>query len=572
MSSSYIGIGTTAKVSSETTASQVQIQSALGLSTSTSSTKLGRIKQTLIDDISSKKRQRSEISDILLLLDIDLDMYDELIINIDKQVPSLLQEINDAIQDVDDAYTARITGDGRSDLHWAVESTQTVEQELGGEVTTTVYKCTKNNTRQQINRYAAKYYKRPKDRDYGASAVKEIPSANVGIGSTYMVINDPTTTGDGTTYTALSGIQIDDTITDAIEQPTVFTLGSLPEVVGFGTTATLGIKTTFGGSLAFGSTIIAYTGFNTTADVSIGDRIWRTGVTSTDSVVTGFGTTTVSITGIGTTGESVTFSINTTAIYLDKVSVASTDQAIFNVGIFTTYPTIFISDTSLSGAENENFYVIRNSGADENFNPTTSGENPIEIGTINIAGKTGFGHSIFLVNNGDPQRVKAFTEYVDPEPKVGGGYVEYWEGNFAWPGINVPILGGIGGTSIIGYTFTYSNEGDTQSVLTGVGVTAGSSSAIAYAGVGPSNPSQATKNAQDAAIVAAEAALDAIKDKNIPILNDLITKSRTLRRKRNEKQSQAWAYRRGRGSINNDIIQAQKDLTELNKTDLSQYE
>ncbi|MFO0003096.1 MAG: hypothetical protein ACK559_18380, partial [bacterium] len=91
----------------------------------------------------------------------------------------------------------------------------------------------------QINYYGAKYYKRPKDRDYGSSAVKELPSASVGIGSTYMIVYDSTTTTQG--FTILSGIQTGDTITDSIEQPTIFVIGQLPEVVGFGSTSLLGI-------------------------------------------------------------------------------------------------------------------------------------------------------------------------------------------------------------------------------------------------------------------------------------------------------------------------------------------
>ena len=187
------GIGTTSTVSSATSDAQVQLQGALGLSTSSASSKQQRIIDSLNDDITRKKQQKEEISDILLLQDIDLDMYDELIVNIDKKLPSLIKEINDKIALVDSAYEARITGDGRSDLTWEVQS-QTVQtfpiKSGGGNVTTTTYKCVKNNTREQINRYGAKYYKRPKDRDYGASAVTEIPDATVGIGSTYMVVNN----------------------------------------------------------------------------------------------------------------------------------------------------------------------------------------------------------------------------------------------------------------------------------------------------------------------------------------------------------------------------------------------
>lgn len=568
------GIGTTAQVSSKTSDAQVLLQGALGLSTSNASTKQQRIVDSLNDEITRKKQQKEEISDILLLQDIDLDMYDELIVNVDKKIPPLISEINAKIAAVDAAYEARISGDGRSDLTWQVQS-QTVQtfpiKSGGGSVTTTTYKCVKNNTRAQINRYGAKYYKRPKDRDYGASAVTEIPDASVGIGSTYMVVNNSEVLNG--TFSGLKDIQINDTITDSIEQPTVFTIGDLPEAIGFGSTSILGIKTTFDGTLSFGSTIIAFTGSGSTASISIGDPIWRSGITSTDSVVVGFGTTTVSITGIGTTGEPINVDIDTTAIYLDKVSIASTSESVFNVGIYTSYPIIFLNETSASGATNENFHVIRNTGSDESFDPATSGENPVEVGTIVDDNKTGYGHVISLINNGDPQVTKNYIEDVDPQPAVGAGFVEYYVGDFSWPGKNTPVYGGIGGTSIIGYTFVYASEGDTAVVIAGVGTTSAVSSiGIAYTGTGPSNPSTATKNALDAAISTAESNLTSIKNKNIPIINDYISKAATLRSIRDKKQSQAWNYRRARGSIVNDLKELEANSKTLSADDLSEFE
>ena len=64
------------------------------------------------------------------------------------------------------------------------------------------------------------------------------------------------------------------------------------------------------------------------------------------------------------------------------------------------------------------------------FDVTRGGENPVEIGIIEDANKTGYGRSIYLVNNGDSPGTKSFTEFVDPEPKVGGGSVSYYVGNF----------------------------------------------------------------------------------------------------------------------------------------------
>lgn len=567
------GIGTTARVSKETSEQQTYIQSALGLSTSNSPKKSNRIRDSLRADIESKSSQAVQVNDILLLLDIDLDQYDELIVNIDEKIPSPITEINTKITAVQDAYRDRVSIGCKSDLEWVFQSSKTVTGfgSDGSPFTQTysTYKVEKIASEYRtINYYGAKYFKRPKDRDYGSSAVKELPSASVGIGSTYMIINDSTEDANG--FTILSGIQTNDTITDSIEQPTIFVIGELPEVVGFGSTSLLGISTTFGGSISFGSTILAYAGINTTSGITTGDTIWRTGVTAIDSVVVGFGTTSVEVVGVNTLGVTTTFELDTTSIILSQPAIASTSQSIFNVGIFTSYPTIFISTTSEVGTEDDNFFVIRQTGSDENFDPATSGENPVEVGLIKNSSKTGYGHKLNLINNGNPDVTKTYIEQVDPEPSVGAGFASYYEGTEQWPGVRTPILGGPGGTTVIGYTFTYASEGQTQTVIAGLGTI--TSSGIGYSGTSAADPSVATCNAADAAISTAESELDSIKTKNLPIINDYISKTSTLRRIRDTKQSQAWNYRRGRGSLNNEVKQLKADLKVLQGIDFDDFE
>ena len=144
------GIGTTAQVQSSTTDSQVLIQSALGLSTSTSGKKKQRIIDSLEGDQKSKEIQLEQIKDLVLLLDVDLDMYDELIVNIDKQIPSLIKEINDATDEVDAAYEARIAQDVRSELKWVVTGVSKRFTKGGANnTTTTTWQVVKNNTNKQ---------------------------------------------------------------------------------------------------------------------------------------------------------------------------------------------------------------------------------------------------------------------------------------------------------------------------------------------------------------------------------------------------------------------------------------
>ena len=568
------GIGTTAQVQSSTTDSQVFIQSALGLSTSSSGKKKQRIIDSLAADQRSKEVQLEQIKDLVLLIDIDLDMYDELIVNIDKQIPTLIKEINDATDEVDAAYEARIAQDVRSELKWVVTSVSKKFTKGGANnTTTTTWQVVKNNTQQTINKYAVKYYKTPKDRDYGGSAVRDIDDAKIGFESTILQSNRSEKDGNGKFLDHID-IEIGDTITDSIENPKIFVVGALPEVVGFGTTSVLGIKTTFSGNIAFGSTVIAYAGINTTESIAVGDPITLTNVTQDDTVVVGIGTTTTNLVGVNTLGVTTTTEVDTTAVIISKTAVGATDNAIFNVGIFTDFPTFTLSEQAASGTDSDNFHVLRfTNDADigPDFDVTRGGENPVEIGIIEDANKTGYGRSIYLVNNGDPPGTKSFTEFVDPEPKVGGGSVSYYVGNFEWPIKAIPqgINQQTGQPSY--YIYEYQDLGSTMAVVTGAGATAPSAGA-GTTDTGELKPSQAVQDAADALIATKEAALASIKATNLPKINDLVAKSKALRRVRDEKQSQAWNYRRGQGDLINKIRQSKQDQKDLNKTDLDEFE
>lgn len=568
------GIGTTAQVQSSTTDSQVLIQSTLGLSTSTSGKKKDRIVDSLKADQKSKEDQLEQIKDLVLLIDIDLDMYDELIVNIDKQIPSLIKEINDATDEVDAAYEARIAQDVRSELKWVVTG-QTKNFTKGGmnNTTTTTWQVVKNNTQQTINKYAAKYYKTPKDRDYGGSAVRDIDDAKIGFESTILQSNRSEKDGNGKFLDHID-IEIGDTITDSIENPQIFTVGNLPEVVGFGTTSVLGIKTTFSGNIAFGSTVIAYAGINTTASIAVGDPISLTNVTQDDTVVVGIATTTTNLVGENTLGVTTSVEVDTTAVIISKTAVGATDNAIFNVGIFTDFPTFTLSDQAAQSTDSDNFHVLRfTNDADigPDFDVTRGGENPVEVGIIQDANKTGYGRSIYLVNNGDPTGTKSFTEFVDPEPKVGGGFVSYYVGNFSWPIKAIPQNINMNTGQPAYWTYEYQDLGSTLVVVTGAGATTPSAGA-GTTDAGELNPSQSVKDAADDLIATKLAALASIKAKNLPKINDLIAKSKALRRIRDDKQSQAWNYRRGQGDLINKIRQSKQDQKDLTKTDLDEFE
>ena len=88
--------------------------------------------------------------------------------------------------------------------------------------------------------YAYKFYRKPLNRDYGANLIDVLVDPAQDQHSTGRTIKFDATAGD-------DGLEfkIGDEITDSIENPSIFPLGSLPAIVGVGTTTTfIGITTT----------------------------------------------------------------------------------------------------------------------------------------------------------------------------------------------------------------------------------------------------------------------------------------------------------------------------------------
>ena len=98
----------------------------------------------------------------MALLDAELDGIDEVIIKIDKKIPPLVEEINDAIDDVKAAYDARIAGGCRSNLRWELGE-KTYERASFGFTQTAVVK---NTAPSELNKVGVKYFRKNKDRDY----------------------------------------------------------------------------------------------------------------------------------------------------------------------------------------------------------------------------------------------------------------------------------------------------------------------------------------------------------------------------------------------------------------------
>ena len=296
-------------------------------------------------ELDRKLAEVEMLKDQLTIMDVKIDRFDALIQNIDKDIIPLVDEINDAIDLVKTAYDARITAGCKSDLYWE-EIGKKEYTWFGFSLYDTIYECKKNpNVRTDYGYYGAKYYRKPQNQDYGANIVKEF-LGTISVGSTSLAI----LSNGGT-----SNLQVGDTITDNVDNPTVFSSANLPSIVGFGTTAIVGTSTQFSGTISVGSTIIAHTGVGTTGDINVGDTISLSGVLVSNTKVAGIGTTTATQTvwnpGINinflttqtSTGQTV--GIGSTVIWVNSISGVAVGSSLSIDGKLTNVPVVSIGDT-----------------------------------------------------------------------------------------------------------------------------------------------------------------------------------------------------------------------------------
>ena len=525
------------------------------------------------------------LKDQLTIMDVKIDRFDILIQNIDKEIIPLVDEINVAITSVKTAYDARITAGCKSDLHWEETSRRTYITEFG-EFTVTTYTVLKNpSVREDYNYYGAKYYRKPQNQDYGANIVKEF-LGTISIGSTSLAI----ISNDGT-----SNLQVGDTITDNVDNPTVFSSANLPSIVGFGTTVIVGTSTQFGGTISSGSTIIAHTGIGTTGNINIGDTISLSGVLALNTTVAGIGTTTVVLTDVwdpDANGPGSGAFISTTGVanslIVSVAAIGSTTNGSFTVGILSTFPSVILSSASIDAATNTNFTCIRTTQTDETTFDFSN--NPIDPVTVGIMGNNtlGLGHKLVRVNNGSPVgpfqwkevMTSSFADKTDaqlndnerylratyPEPPCGASFARYYPGNNSWP-IKSTFTYGIGGYPPASTSSSYAQEGNT---VVSFGTT--TPFGIGYANISSINPSAGTCNPLNAAITTAETSRDAIIARNTPKIDSLIASASALRSIRDKMEGQAFAVLQGRVYGDVEINKLKTELAALRAVDLKQFE
>ena len=589
--------------------------------------------------LKEQQNQREQLLDQLQLEDIKIDAYDRLIIEIDKKVQPFLDNINDQINLVKAAYDARIAANCANSLKWVAVAWETRRQG-GNKIQLITYEC-QRNALQDVRRqerldgsietvrtgvtdpativtgyYAYKFYRKPLNRDYGANLI-DVFTGSVSTGSTIVEVEqtefDDSAGDDGFDF------EIGDEITDSIENPTIFPLGGLPEIVGIGSTTTFsGITTTIQGSISVGSSVLSIIGFGTvdtgfTADnvverlnagrfqstpadfgVKVGSGIGKTGILAVDTKVlsVGTGSTTYEYydptfnSGVGT----VTTQTETVmTLVLNSTAIGSTSLGIFNVGISSFTPSLILNKAATVNGSDVQFSVIRPAkDPDKDFDFEKNPLDPVTIGLITES-NAGLGHTSLVVNNAEPTRaigwhqVRSYSHrqsngeirLYDPEPPQGGGRAVYHSGNQAWPVIRTSNSNG-------DPVITYAYEGQrfvvratgTNSIIISDpddedGIGTGFGSNLTTTNVSPGITGNCTTLANN--ITAAEAALVTIRNENLPQANKFASQARALRELRDDMELNAYGLLQAAAATRKEIDRLTVLLNELKEQELESY-
>lgn len=518
----------------------------------------------LEQELAYKTAEKEQLRDQLSLYDVRIDNYDAIIENMDRSILPLIDEINVAISSVKSAYDARIAAGCKSDLVWTQTSSRSFRVGIAGSsITQITYTVTKNpDVRIDYGYWGAKYYRRPRNQDYGANIVKDF-IGTIGVGNTNLAV---------VTIGGTFRIEINDTITDSLTSPSVFAIDNLPEVVSFGTSSIVINQVDFGGSIAFGSTIIAHVGVGTTVGINTGDVIVNVSALPYGTTVVGFGTTSYQVeVWEESSGSYISSSTIANSLIVSSAGIGSTTTT-FQIGITSEFPSLFLSTSSVAIGSSTVFTVIRNTQSvlDE-FDFTNNPIDPVTIGIMNNS-TAGYGHTLVRVNNlsspGPHQWREVLGPEFGPEPACGNNFARYYSGNLQWPGFITYTMNSSG--VAIASTFSYANEG--TSVVVTIGGTISSRVATAYTGTSSINPSAGVCSPLDSAITAAEASRDAIIARNQPIIDSTINASSELRRLRDRLESVAFTILQGRAAADAELVRLTNSITNIRSLDLRQYE
>ena len=497
------------------------------------------------------REQRKQVKDEtvvlneqLALVDVIIDEYDDLIIKLDKKIQPLLPPINYQIDQVQKAYLDRISHGCRSDLTWQLKEEKEMNIYNNPNQEVKIYEVVKDpSTFRFLGYYGAKYYKYPKNREYGSNVVETINDADANVGSKILpIFDDDAETLTGFTTGRLSGIKTGDFITDSLSYPYIFQAGAGTSITGFGLTdyakynyAVSGFCTS-GDNKIYGDQRI---GFIT--DFSIGDEVYGApdrsgaGIVPTGTTITGFGTAVGIVTFVNdagiTTGVEVTLDFATLSNAITN-NVSKDIGTSFYVGVVSSYYYADLSAAPNATGISSSFIIIRPGDlTDIEFESTKNPIDPVEIGIARGA-NIGKGHRLELINNGDPDITAQWREIIeDPEPAVGAGRVEYYIGTTQWPTISRRDSDGDVFT-------THATLG--QRVIVGVGATIGAG--IGYTGNPPGGNIPSDCGTYDTAIIDAETELQNLIIASTPKINHYINGADSLRQLRDDDETKAWGY------------------------------
>ena len=497
------------------------------------------------------REQRKQVKDEtvvlneqLALVDVIIDEYDDLIIKLDNKIQPLLPPINYQIDQVQKAYLDRISHGCRSDLTWQLQEEKEMNIYNNPKQPVKIYQVVKDpSTFRFLGYYGPKYYKYPKNREYGSNVVETINDADANVGSKILPIFDADAeTLTGFTTGRLSGIKTGDFITDSLSYPYIFQAGAGTSITGFGLTdyakynyAVSGFCTS-GDNKIYGDQRI---GFIT--DFSIGDEVYGApdrsgaGIVPTGTTITGFGTAVGIVTFVNdagiTTGVEVTLDFATLSNAVTN-NINKDIGTSFYVGVVSSYYYADLSAAPNATGISSSFIIIRPGDlTDIEFESTKNPIDPVEIGIARGA-NIGKGHRLELINNGDPDITAQWREIIeDPEPAVGAGRVEYYIGTTQWPTISRRDSDG-------DVVTTHATLG--QRVIVGVGATIGAG--IGYTGNPPGGNIPSDCGTYDTAIIDAETELQNLIIASTPKINHYINGADSLRQIRDDDETKAWGY------------------------------
>ena len=511
----------------------------------------GTRKADIIRDLAAQLKQSEETKDgllkLLALKDVKIDEIDEMIINIDKEIPNLIQNINDNVQPVQQAYLDRVSSGCRSDLTWEITESDTDDD--GNDYT--VYTVVKNNTRNQVNYYGQKYYRKPSNRDYGSNIITEV------VGNTKLAPGTGISTVAVTSPEGIAGIKVGDIITDNLDNPTIFPAGGLPRVTGFGSTNVLGITTTIQGKIGIGSDLFVAVGAGSTLAVTVGAAVSMFNVLPEGTTVIGITTAVTTLQFYNqNSGLFTPAQITRPAFQLSNTATIAATLEIMFVGSNDSKPTLILDKEAQKDIDEQKFVVIRDTkDIADGFDYEKSPIDPVTIGIL--GNQLGIGHRSEIVNNGEDPGPKQWREVLqDPEPPVGAGKEIYYGGNFSWPIANTD--------GVISYATLGTTLVSTSSTLTESTSTATNTSASPTPG--------ADCAATDANITAKETALTNSVTANLAEAQRLNALSQALRTYRDEEELQAWGLLQGAAYEEQRAKKSEVRSGDFDATDLTAFD